>query len=107
MSPDSSDDHLTRQAKFAEWLSAEPDSLHPSVRVVSLDGEPRGTVEHDAEEGGWVVRYWSAEGAYVTDAHSLMGEGTEDEHEYADRHGVGVMAEALARGDVAPAGGGS
>lgn len=85
------------QATYAERLSAEA-GPRPTTRLISLDDVDLAAVEYDADEHTWQVVY--LDGTRPSD--SLLGEA--EDLEEADRHGIGVVADALARGVIAAPG---
>lgn len=85
-----------RQAAIAERLEVKPDPETPGVRHVELEGQRVGKVVYLGGEE-WLVFYRSGYD-YRDGLNALMAplEAVEE----ADRHGVGWVADAIARGEI-------
>lgn len=85
------------QARLAERLDVEPDPVDPAVRYVVLDGRRLGRLEFDGD-ATWSLFYW-IEGEWRDSLDSVEGD-VDDEDRDAALHGIGFVADAIARGEL-------
>jgi len=89
------------QSRYAERLHVEPDRGDPVVRHVMLDAQRLGQLVHQGDDE-WALLYL-VDGEYRDSLNYLQA--TLEHVEEADRHGVGWVADALARGELRADGG--
>lgn len=83
------------QARYAERLDVEPDA-DPAIRHVVIEGRRLGRLEYRGGDDWHLL--------YVRDgeAHDSFNDlvAPADDFDEADRHGIGWVADALARGEL-------